>query len=122
MKFFHWPIVSSSVTFANKAPSEDSHDNEEDAEGFVNKELKAQTAVLKTMKAQAAKAKDSQGQEMKTMEASTSRSRTRAGRRLGNPVPTPRSNPPQVSKCAAETKVAAGPSSKRAKIATKEKA
>ncbi|KAF9254160.1 hypothetical protein L218DRAFT_1010011 [Marasmius fiardii PR-910] len=69
------------------------HDDEEDAEGSVDEELKAQTAI-KTMKAQVAKAKDSQGQETRTTEASTSGSRTRAGRWLGNPVPTPRSNPP----------------------------
>ncbi|KAF9258769.1 hypothetical protein L218DRAFT_1004621 [Marasmius fiardii PR-910] len=114
--FFHWPIISSSVAFADKASSED------DVEGSVDKELKAQTAILKRMKAQATKAKESQGQETKTTEASTSGSRTCAGQCLGNPVPTPRSNPPRVSKHTAETKVTAGPSSKRAKVAAKEKA
>ncbi|KAF9254108.1 hypothetical protein L218DRAFT_968417 [Marasmius fiardii PR-910] len=131
--FFNWPILPSSGTSGDKAASMDGddNDNDNDANGSIDEEAKAPPLASKTTKAPAttvkeSKVKGSKIPESKAQEptapiASTSGTRTRSGQRGGKPISTSGVNLPHGRKRAIEEEVKAGPSSKRTKVATKEK-
>ncbi|KAF9252437.1 hypothetical protein L218DRAFT_968608, partial [Marasmius fiardii PR-910] len=104
--FFNWP-------------SEDG-DDDDDADGSLDEEVKAPLPASKTTKAPA-KVPDSKAKDPKAPTTSTSGTRTRSGQRGGKPVSTSGANLPRGRKRAVEEEVKAGPSSKRTKVATKEK-
>ncbi|KAF9254954.1 hypothetical protein L218DRAFT_967716 [Marasmius fiardii PR-910] len=120
--FFHWPILPSSGTSGEKAASEDVEDNNNNnnADGSLDKEAKAPPPASKTTKAPA-KVPDLKAKDTKAPTTSTSGTRTRSGQRRGKPVSTSGANLPHGCKRAIEEEVKAGPSSKRTKVATKEK-
>ncbi|KAF9256859.1 hypothetical protein L218DRAFT_965919 [Marasmius fiardii PR-910] len=131
--FFNWPILPSSVTSGAKAASEDGDDNnnDNDADGSIDEEAKAPLPASKTTKAPAttikeskvkgSKVPESKAQEPTAQIASTSGTRTRSGQHGGKPISPSGANLPRGHKCAVEEEVKAGPSSKRTKVATKEK-
>ncbi|KAF9259985.1 hypothetical protein L218DRAFT_963073 [Marasmius fiardii PR-910] len=120
--FFNWPILPSSGTSGEKAASEDGEDNDDDndADGSLDEEAKAPPPASKTTKAPM-KVPDSKAKDPKAPTTSTSGTRTRSGQRGGKPVSTSGANLPRGRKRAIEEEVKAGPSSKRTKVATKEK-
>ncbi|KAF9264641.1 hypothetical protein L218DRAFT_958370 [Marasmius fiardii PR-910] len=117
--FFNWPVLPSSGTSGDKATSEDG-DDDDDADGSLDKEVKAPPPASKTTKVPA-KVPDSKAKDPKAPTTSTSGTRTRSGQRGGKPVSTSGANLPHGRKRAVEEEVKAGPSSKRTKVATKEK-
>ncbi|KAF9256034.1 hypothetical protein L218DRAFT_966734 [Marasmius fiardii PR-910] len=121
--FFHWPILPSSGMSGEKATSEDgdNNDDDNDTDGSLDEEAKAPPPESKTTKAPAAKVPDSKAKDTKAPTTSTSGARTHSGQRGGKPVSTSGANLPHGHKCAIEEEVKAGPSSKRTKVATKEK-
>ncbi|KAF9256880.1 hypothetical protein L218DRAFT_965809 [Marasmius fiardii PR-910] len=120
--FFHWPILPSSGMSGEKAASEDGddNDNDNDADGSLNKEAKAPPLVSKTTKAPA-KVPDLKAKDTKAPTTSTSGTRTRSGQCGGKPASTSGANLPRGHKRAIKEEVKAGPSSKRTKVATKDK-
>ncbi|KAF9255466.1 hypothetical protein L218DRAFT_967317 [Marasmius fiardii PR-910] len=131
--FFNWPILPSSVTSGAKAASEDgdNNNNNDDADSSINEEAKAPPPASKTTKAPAttikeSKVKGSKVPELKAQEpmaqiASTSGTRTRSGQRGGKPISTSGANLPRGCKRAVEEEIKAGTSSKRTKVAAKDK-
>ncbi|KAF9261273.1 hypothetical protein L218DRAFT_1001785 [Marasmius fiardii PR-910] len=130
--FFNWPVLPSSGTAGDKAASNaGDNDDDSDADGSLDEEAKAPPPVSKATKAPAMAAKESKGKGSKVPEskaqepmapiASTSGTRTHSGHRGGKPVSTSGANLPHGRKRAVEEEVKAGPSSKRTKVATKEK-
>ncbi|KAF9256648.1 hypothetical protein L218DRAFT_966188 [Marasmius fiardii PR-910] len=114
--FFNWPVLPSSGTAGDKAAS-DAGDNDD---GSLDKEAKAPPLMSKTTKAPA-KVPDSKAKDTKAPTTSTSGTRTCSGQRGGKPASTSGANLPCGRKCAVEEEAKAGPSSKRTKVATKEK-
>ncbi|KAF9260473.1 hypothetical protein L218DRAFT_962476 [Marasmius fiardii PR-910] len=121
--FFHWPIIPSSGASGEKAASEDGDDNDDDndADGSIDEEAMAPLPASKTTKTPAAKVPESKAKDTKAPTTSTSGARTRSGQRGGKPVSTSGANLPRGCKHAIEEEVKVGPSSKRTKVATKEK-
>ncbi|KAF9260523.1 hypothetical protein L218DRAFT_1002656 [Marasmius fiardii PR-910] len=72
-------------------------------------------------KAKGSKVPDSKAKDPKVPIASTSGAQTRSGQRGSKPVSTSGANLPQGHKHAIKEEVKAGTSSKRTKVATKEK-
>ncbi|KAF9254862.1 hypothetical protein L218DRAFT_967818 [Marasmius fiardii PR-910] len=121
--FFHWPILPSSGTSGEKAASEDGedNDNDDDANGSIDEEAKAPPPVSKATKTASAKVPASKAKDPKAPTTSTSGARTRSGQCGGKPISTSGANLPHGRKRAIEEEAKAGPSSKRAKVATKDK-
>ncbi|KAF9260297.1 hypothetical protein L218DRAFT_589354 [Marasmius fiardii PR-910] len=121
--FFHWPILPSSGTSGEKAASEDGDDTDDnnDADGSIDEEAKAPPPVSKATKTPLVKVPASKAKDPKAPTTSTSGTRTRSGQRGGKPVSTSGANLPHGCKRAVEEEAKAGPSSKRTKVATKEK-
>ncbi|KAF9255840.1 hypothetical protein L218DRAFT_303608 [Marasmius fiardii PR-910] len=129
--FFQWPILPSSGTSGDKAADGEDNDNDDDADRSIDEEAKAPPLVSKTTKTPAATVKESKVKGSKALEltaqdpkapiASTSGTQTRSGQWGGKPVSTSGANLPQGHKCTVEEEVKAGTSSKRTKVATKEK-
>ncbi|KAF9248385.1 hypothetical protein L218DRAFT_1082586 [Marasmius fiardii PR-910] len=117
--FFNWPVLPSSGTSGDKAASE-AGNNDDDADGSIDEEAKAPLPVSKATKAPA-KVPDSKAKDTKAPTTSISGTQTCSGHRGGKPVSTSGANLPRGRKRAVEEEVKAGPSSKRTKVATKEK-
>ncbi|KAF9257566.1 hypothetical protein L218DRAFT_92432 [Marasmius fiardii PR-910] len=121
--FFNWPILPSSGTSGDKAASDagdDDNDNDNDADGSLDEEAKAPPLASKTTKAPA-KVPDSKAKDTKAPTTSTSGTRTRSGQHGGKPASTSGANLPHGRKRAVKEEAKAGPSSKRTKVAAKEK-
>ncbi|KAF9257368.1 hypothetical protein L218DRAFT_965393 [Marasmius fiardii PR-910] len=121
--FFHWPILPSSGTFG-EITSEDGNNNDDDADGSIDEEAKttkAPATTVKESKVKGSKVPESTAQEPMAQIASTSGTRTRSGQCRGKPVSTSSANLPRGCKRTVEEEAKAGPSSKRAKVAAKDK-
>ncbi|KAF9254859.1 hypothetical protein L218DRAFT_967804, partial [Marasmius fiardii PR-910] len=120
--FFNWPVLPSSGASGDKAASDagDDDDDDNDTDGSLDEEAKAPPPGSKTTKAPA-KVPDSKAKDTKAPTTSTLGTRTRSGQRGGKPASTSGANLPHGRKRAIEEEVKAGPSSKRTKVATKEK-
>ncbi|KAF9256714.1 hypothetical protein L218DRAFT_966037 [Marasmius fiardii PR-910] len=109
----------------------DNNDDDDDADGSLDEEAKAPPPASKTTKALATSVKESKVKGSKVPEskaqeptapiASTSGTRTHSGQRGGKPVSTSGANLPHGRKRAIEEESKAGPSSKRTKVAAKDK-
>ncbi|KAF9255464.1 hypothetical protein L218DRAFT_1081833 [Marasmius fiardii PR-910] len=121
--FFNWPILPANVTSGDKAASEDGedNDNDDDADGSIDEEAKAPLLASKTTKAPAATVPESKAKDTKAPILSSSGARTRSGQHGGKPISTSGANLPRGCKHAIEEEVKADTSSKRTKVATKEK-
>ncbi|KAF9260525.1 hypothetical protein L218DRAFT_962546 [Marasmius fiardii PR-910] len=107
--FFHWPILPSSGTSGEKAASEDGEDNDDRS---IDEEAKAPPPVSKTTKTPAATVKESKVKGSKVPESKA---------QDPMPISTSAANLPRGCKRAIEEEVKAGTSSKRTKVAVKDK-